>query len=89
MVTATSTLPTLISSTPKAILGCEYAARVIDADSFVTSNIGVSEDPCQPVAELFSGLLISATTFAPLGRLAWSPKSAVAVPAKVALVPTS
>ena len=89
MVTATSILPNSVNSIPNAIFGCEKAARVIDAESSVISKIGVKEEPSQPVAELLLGSLISATTLAPLGRLACKPKSAVAVPANVALVPTS
>lgn len=86
---ATSTSPTLSNLIPNSTLGCEYADSLILASIFVTSKIGSKLLPPHPVAELWSGLMISADTFAPSGKLASNPKSAVAVPANVAEVPTS
>lgn len=89
IVTAISTFPTLISSIPKEIFGCEKAASPMEAESLVTPKVGVRDEPSQPVAELSLGLLISATTLALLGRLAESPNDAAAEPAMLALTPTS
>ena len=74
---------------PNSIFGSEYADSLMLASNFVTSNIGSRLLPAHPVAELWSGLLISATTIAPSGRLASNPKSTVAVPENEAEVPTS
>ena len=54
-----------------------------------TSNKGVNEPPPKPVAELESGFLRSAVSWAVLGIPAETPKSTVALPWKVDVMPTS
>lgn len=77
---STSAVPILTSETPNESFGFEYAARVMDAEMSLTSNFGVKEPPAKPVAELRSGFLTSAVSWALLGMEAESPKSTVALP---------
>ena len=60
-----------------------------DADKACTSKLGSIDTPSNPVAELLSGVLMSATSLAVSGRLAERPDRRVADPSNVVLMPTS
>ena len=89
-LTERSTLaePIFTSLTPKDIIGSEYAPSVTAADISLTLNNGVKSPPLNPVAELESGFLMSATSWALFGSIDESPKSTLAVPWKDAVPPT-
>ena len=89
-LTERSTLaePIFTSLTPKDIFGSEYAPSVTAADISLTLNNGVKLPPLNPVAELDSGFLMSATSWALSGSVDESPKSTLAVPWKDAVPPT-
>ncbi len=53
----------------------------------LTAKLGVAVPPLKPVAELRSGFLTSAVSWAPLGMEAERPKSTVALPWIVVLKP--
>lgn len=85
---STEAEPIFTSWTPKDILGSEYAPSVTAADISLTLNNGVKSPPLNPVAELESGFLRSATSWALFGSEDESPKSTLAVPWKDAVPPT-
>ena len=89
-LTERSTLaePIFTSLTPNDIIGSEYAPSVTAADISLTLNNGVKSLPLNPVAELESGFLRSATSWALFGSPDESPKSTLAVPWKDAVPPT-
>ena len=89
-LTERSTLaePIFTRLTPKDIIGNEYAPSVTAADISLTLNNGVKSPPLNPVAELESGFLMSATSWALFGSVDESPKSTLALPWKDAVPPT-